>query len=386
MASGRPPGPATTTTTSTTARGPVGTSTSTAPLLGTPGPTGWNDAAACRSAAVTSDTETPLSPEERKFLDQNMKVVVGMLEKAFEVLRYFKEGEFGRSPGNATTRRANVTVFLALKDIYRVDQKDAAAVAATTQEIEKVLKQIQQKVCGGKLRFRGTGKPHPAADDSSAGEAVKSMEYVGGDTIVMHEGFWADPTPALTLIHEAAHAVGIGIWEDQFLGKSWGPPEHYFTEKNWLGNPQWDSVETPEDALNEADSYAQFAERCRNFAAVPEPKAPTRQEFPGPRFGFDKHDLTPEGRQRVDAVVKFMKERPTATVTLTGHADRVGPEGHNQGLSERRAGAVRDYMSGQGIEGRRIRTQGVGESGAEGKSPAERAEDRRVDIVVTDSP
>ena len=41
-------------------------------------------------------------------------------------------------------------------------------------------------------------------------------------------------------------------------------------------------------------------------------------------------------------------------VVIEGHTDSAGTEDYNQGLSERRANAVRDALIAEGIEGSRI--------------------------------
>ena len=56
-------------------------------------------------------------------------------------------------------------------------------------------------------------------------------------------------------------------------------------------------------------------------------------------FDFDKADLKPAGQQIVAEVVKDMKENPQLRVHLIGHADSVGSDAYNMGLSKRRAEA-----------------------------------------------
>ena len=47
---------------------------------------------------------------------------------------------------------------------------------------------------------------------------------------------------------------------------------------------------------------------------------------------------------------------------VAGYADRSGGDRYNQGLSERRATAVRGYLVSRGIEDGTISTQGFGET------------------------
>ncbi len=81
-------------------------------------------------------------------------------------------------------------------------------------------------------------------------------------------------------------------------------------------------------------------------------------------FDFDKSVVRADGKQKLnDEVVGKMKQYPQVEVVLvTGHADRIGKEGYNQKLSERRAAAVKDYLVSQGVEAGRIETAAKGEA------------------------
>ena len=81
-------------------------------------------------------------------------------------------------------------------------------------------------------------------------------------------------------------------------------------------------------------------------------------------FDFDKAVLRADGQKTLDEeVVAKMKAHPEVEVLLvTGHADRIGAEKHNQNLSEKRAGAVKAYLVSQGVEDKRIEAVGKGEA------------------------
>ncbi len=81
-------------------------------------------------------------------------------------------------------------------------------------------------------------------------------------------------------------------------------------------------------------------------------------------FGFDKYNLTDEGKKILDTeVVEKMKAHPEVELVLiTGHTDRIGDEKYNQKLSERRANSVKKYLMAQGIEEQRLHAVGKGES------------------------
>ena len=61
-------------------------------------------------------------------------------------------------------------------------------------------------------------------------------------------------------------------------------------------------------------------------------------------FDFDKADLKPAGQQLVMDIVREMKENPQLRANLVGHADSVGSDQYNMGLSRRRAEGTRNFM------------------------------------------
>ena len=70
-------------------------------------------------------------------------------------------------------------------------------------------------------------------------------------------------------------------------------------------------------------------------------------------------------------------------IRVEGNTDNLGDESWNQGLSERRAEAIREYLVNRGIDGRRIVAQGNGSSRplASNKTAEGRARNRRTEIL-----
>jgi len=88
-----------------------------------------------------------------------------------------------------------------------------------------------------------------------------------------------------------------------------------------------------------------------------------------------------------DVASALIKEDPLSKIVVEGYTDSQGGATYNQGLSQHRAQAVRDYLVTRGIAGDRISAQGFGltRSIADNKSPEGRANNRRVEIVVQPS-
>jgi len=99
-------------------------------------------------------------------------------------------------------------------------------------------------------------------------------------------------------------------------------------------------------------------------------------------FDFDKSVLRPDGRKSIDDAVAKLQGVDVEMVIATGHTDSVGSDAYNQKLSERRAGAVKDYLVTKGIPAAKITTIGKGESQpvATNKTAEGRQKNRRVDI------
>ena len=115
-------------------------------------------------------------------------------------------------------------------------------------------------------------------------------------------------------------------------------------------------------------------------------------------FAFDKSStdqMLPEGRAQLDNLASHLKRfDDLRSVRITGHTDRLGSVEYNQGLSERRAQTVRNYLIERGVPARVIFAQGVGKSqqikACEGKMPRKELiaclqPNRRVEVEVDGS-
>src|SRR3546814_15184938 len=72
-------------------------------------------------------------------------------------------------------------------------------------------------------------------------------------------------------------------------------------------------------------------------------------------------------------------------IDIYGHTDSSGSDSYNQGLSERRAASVADYLGTRGVQRARVATMGYGESQLKcvpETSEADRQCTRRVEIRI----
>ena len=79
-------------------------------------------------------------------------------------------------------------------------------------------------------------------------------------------------------------------------------------------------------------------------------------------FDFDSAKIRPDAIPILDKAVAWLNEFPTVKGVIEGHTDSRGSEEYNQGLSERRAKAVYDYLVEKGINKFRLTYKGYGES------------------------
>jgi len=69
--------------------------------------------------------------------------------------------------------------------------------------------------------------------------------------------------------------------------------------------------------------------------------------------------------------------------TVIGHTDASGSAAYNKALSDRRAAAVRSYLTENGVDGARLKAMGKGESQLLNGDDPNAAENRRVEIQAT---
>jgi len=82
----------------------------------------------------------------------------------------------------------------------------------------------------------------------------------------------------------------------------------------------------------------------------------------GINFDFDKSDIKPEFVPVLDEAVKILKENADIKVVIEGHTCWIGTEKYNQGLSERRAASVCNYLVEKGISQNILEPIGYGEA------------------------
>ncbi len=79
-------------------------------------------------------------------------------------------------------------------------------------------------------------------------------------------------------------------------------------------------------------------------------------------YDFDRASLRPESKAALDEMAQMLRDNPNVTIEMGSHTDRVGTDEYNEGLSDRRAKSVVDYLVAAGIAPDRLTWKGYGET------------------------
>jgi peptidoglycan-associated lipoprotein len=102
-------------------------------------------------------------------------------------------------------------------------------------------------------------------------------------------------------------------------------------------------------------------------------------------FDFDRSDIKSEAAEILACHGKYLRDRPSALITLEGHADERGSREYNLGLGERRGNAVSGALQANGGSAGQLNVVSYGEERpvAEGHDESSWSQNRRVEIVYT---
>jgi outer membrane protein OmpA-like peptidoglycan-associated protein len=138
----------------------------------------------------------------------------------------------------------------------------------------------------------------------------------------------------------------------------------------------------------EADKVAMRARLLQQLNAVLVTRDTARgliSTMPDVLFENARYALRPAARESLARVAGILLAYPDLRLEVDGHTDSVGSDAYNQDLSEKRAGAVRDYLVQQGIPLSTVTTMGFGKTQpiASNSNAAGRQQNRRVEVVVS---
>jgi len=103
-------------------------------------------------------------------------------------------------------------------------------------------------------------------------------------------------------------------------------------------------------------------------AAPPSPRAPDvttselfQRNVKDIYFDYDKADIKPESVSVLIGNATWLKANGNIRFTIEGHCDERGSEEYNLGLGDRRANAVKEFLTAQGLPANRMNVVSYGE-------------------------
>lgn len=108
----------------------------------------------------------------------------------------------------------------------------------------------------------------------------------------------------------------------------------------------------------------------------------------GINFAYKSDAVAPPFQRTLDQLAGVLSAYDRTYVDVYGHTDSTGSDSYNQGLSERRAMSVADYLISRGVKSARIGTRGFGKTQpiAPNETEEGQAANRRVEIKIVPIP
>jgi peptidoglycan-associated lipoprotein len=110
-------------------------------------------------------------------------------------------------------------------------------------------------------------------------------------------------------------------------------------------------------------------------------------------YKLDDDKILTDAAQDLQVLVDLMTKYPDMVIELRSHTDSRADDSYNQKLSERRAASARRWMMNKGIDGKRIKSKGFGETqilngctNGEDCSEEEHKLNRRTEFVILEGP
>lgn len=100
-------------------------------------------------------------------------------------------------------------------------------------------------------------------------------------------------------------------------------------------------------------------------------------------FDTGKATIKSESEPLLNEIIALLKNDKSLKLSVEGHTDNVGDKRTNEELSKKRAESVVKYLTGNGIDSKRLKFDGKGDSipVADNRSENGRAKNRRVELV-----
>lgn len=197
-------------------------------------------------------------------------------------------------------------------------------------------------------------------------ERVASAEWgggvlVGAVTVIDDSGLVVAPPPA--------------VEEPAAVAEAEPEPEEIIVPPATLDEEEAAAAVEPESAAIESEALETLTCASRLNTVIE-----------ARRIGFASAsaDIDNPSRQQLREIAAIMAECPDTSLQITGHTDNSGNTSRNRQLSNRRAEAVRTFLTSVGAPADRLSASGVGSSQplVSNETPAGREQNRRIEIEV----
>jgi outer membrane protein OmpA-like peptidoglycan-associated protein len=297
-------------------------------------------------------------------------------------------------PLNAFNRYAGVggslTPFLGYKIFTDEDLQPNFGVVGSIQFLG-----APQETCNG---CPASGHPTGAGDNPSYGFAyhagprltlpVGPVEFFGD---WQAGGFSGTNRPSAVTDSKTAWGFSTGgglnyAVTDTFMVGLFGRWDWYNLDVHGVGNLRYATAGLALTLQGEPPKRPATVAQAPPPAPAPAP-TPMKKKIVlrGVNFDFDRSNIRADAQPILEEACKALKAEPSIDVSCDGYTDSIGTEQYNQGLSVRRAAAVRDWLIKCGIPAARLTARGFGESNpvASNETAGGRAQNRRTELVVT---
>lgn len=161
--------------------------------------------------------------------------------------------------------------------------------------------------------------------------------------------------PIATLVVSALVAACGGRAERPPVVTTTEPPPATTTVPQPMPAPQEDVSEDANGDLIAMESSDPLGIRALDIETINE-----RQPLEDVHFDFDSAVLSPEARATLDSHAELLETYSSMEILIEGHCDERGTVEYNLALGERRADAIRNYLTNLGISPDRMKTISYG--------------------------
>jgi len=219
--------------------------------------------------------------------------------------------------------------------------------------------------------------------DSDGVTAMQSLKQQYGDRLCVYS-VWAgnaEERSGITVLNQLSNIAGCGYGVTADRIASPGDMSN-FVKSIFLkaGAADCSTLDGDKDGVND----------CNDLCPNTLPGVPVSIKgcwIVDVKFDFDKYNIKPEYFANLNNAAQKMKDHPEKAIEVQGHTDNRGSFKYNQGLSERRANAVKKYLiEGSGRTDITSRGFSFSQPVDTNETDAGRANNRRVQLEVEGKP